>query len=215
MSPATRRSRPQAGISLVVTLVALVLLSLAALALMRNVDTTNLVAGNLAFKQATSAAADLGTETAIAWLQANNTGTALYDDSSGNGYYASSLSNLDVSGKSSNTLRAVADWNGDNCAWASGGYASCLRTSAAIAASGSSTRYLITRLCKTTGDPNAAGNGCAHPLAGGAGLSSKRGELKYGEDKRFATQTGPWFRIVVRADGPRNTVSYTESYVHF
>jgi Tfp pilus assembly protein PilX len=206
----------QAGISLVVTLVALVLLSLAAVALMRNVDTTNLVAGNLAFKQATTSAADLGTESAISWLQTNNTGLTLHDDSVNSGYYATSLTNLDVSGKSANAARALADWNGDNCAYASGGsYATCVRTSSAIASNGSTTRYLITRMCKTTGDPNAAGNGCARPVANSAGSSPKRGELKYGEDKRFATQSGPYFRIVVRAEGPRNTVSYTESYVHF
>ena len=26
---------------------------------------------------------------------------------------------------------------------------------------------------------------------------------------------GPYFRIIVRIEGPRNTVSYTESLVHF
>lgn len=213
LSPAASR---QAGISLVITLVALVMMSLAAVALMRNVDTTNLVAGNLAFKQATTSAADLGTESAITWLQNNNAGLTLYNDNTGSGYYATSLTNLDVGGKSSNAARALADWKGDNCAYAAGGsYAACVRTSAALTANGYTTRYLITRMCKTTGDPNAAGNGCARPVSNSAGQSPKRGELKYGEDKRFATPSGPYFRIVVRSEGPRNTISYTESYVHF
>lgn len=211
-----RSSARRAGIALVVTLVALVLLSLAAVALMRNVDTANLVAGNLAFKQATTSAADIGTESAIAWLQASNSGVTLYDDNPAMGYYATSLTNLDVSGKSANAARVVADWAGSNCAWAvAGSYANCVRTSTASSANGYTTRYLITRMCKTTGDPNASGNGCAGPLADDASASSKRGELKYGEDQRFGPNTRPYFRIVVRADGPRNTVSYTESYVHF
>lgn len=213
---ASKQAPSQSGISLVYTLVALVLLSLAAVALVRNVDTTNLVAGNLAFKQATTSAADLGAELAIAWLQSKNGDASLNDDSVADGYYASSLSSLDVSGKSGTNARAVADWKGDNCAWANAvGYAKCLRTSAPIGSNGATTRYLITRLCQTTGDPNASGNGCARPIADNAGASPKRGEIKYGEDKRFAGQTGPYFRIVVRSDGPRNTVSYTESYVHF
>ena len=204
------------GISLVVTLVALALLSLAAVALIRNVDTSNLVAGNLAFKQATTSAADLGVEAAINWLQTNNAGATLQNDDVSNGYYASSLSALDPSGNSSNAARALADWKGDRCAYASSGsFASCVQPSTARTVNGFSIRYLITRMCITTGDSGAAGNACARPVTGSAGDSFATGEIKYGEEKLSATKSGPYFRIVVRAEGPRNTVSTTESYVHF
>lgn len=58
----------QRGVVLIVTLIMLVAMTLAAIALMRSVDTTTVVAGNLAFQQAAYHAADAGTEQAIAYL---------------------------------------------------------------------------------------------------------------------------------------------------
>jgi hypothetical protein len=203
-------------------LIALVLMSLAAVGLIRMVDTSTLVVGNLAFKQSTTSAADAGTELAINWIQANGTATALYDDNPVSGYYASSLAELDVTGKSTSTARVLVDWNADNCAYASSGsYTRCVTPSAENSSNGYSTRYVITRMCVTTGDPNATNsangvpNGCAKPVSSSSNTSPKKGELKYGEDKRFATTAGPYFRIVVRSEGPRKTVSFTETYVHF
>ena len=210
------RIAAQTGVSLFIVLIALVLMSLAAVGLIRMVDTGNLVIGNLAFKQGTTSVADRAAEAAIAWLQANNSGVMLYTNNTTVGYYASSLSSLDVTGKSVSSARAVADWNGDNCAYAaSGSFTSCIKPSAASTTNGYTTRFLITRLCKTTGDPNDTGNGCAKPVSNGIGDPAKRGELKYGEDKRFAGTASPYFRIIVRSAGPRNTVSFTETYVHF
>lgn len=63
---ATRRE--QRGVSLVIALIALIAMTLAGLALIRAVDTTNLISGNLAFRQATLHATDVGVETAFATL---------------------------------------------------------------------------------------------------------------------------------------------------
>lgn len=212
----TAASRRQHGISLIIVLVALALMSLAAVGLIRNVDTGTLVVGNLAFKQGATAIADRASESAIAWLETNNSGATLFENNANSGYYATSLTNLDVAGKSSNAARSVVDWKGDGCAWATGGsYAACVSPAPAVTANGHTTRYLVTRMCKTTGDPNDTANSCAKPLVTSASLSGKRGELKYAEDKRFAQLVGPYFRIVVRSEGPRNTVSFTETYIHF
>ncbi len=80
----------QKGVVLFFALIALVVMSLAAVALIRSVDTNTLIAGNLAFKQSAMASADTGVETAIKWLDANQT-TALNNDNVNNGYYASPL----------------------------------------------------------------------------------------------------------------------------
>ena len=208
-------SRAPRGIALMVVLIALLLMSLAAVGLIRMVDTSNLVVGNLAFKQGTTSSADLASEGAITWLQ-TNAGATLFANNTNSGYYATSLTELDISGKSSIVTRVVVDWNGDNCAYAaSGSFATCIAPTAANSNNGYTTRYVITRMCKTTGDPNATGNGCAKPVSSAVSESPKKGELKYGEDKRFSTTAGPYFRVVVRAEGPRNTVSFTETYVHF
>lgn len=206
----------QRGVSLLIVLVALVVLSLAAVGLIRMVDTGTLIVGNVAFKQSTTSAADRATEDGITWLQNNNAGATLHANNAAKGYYASSLDELDITAKANRTTRVLVDWSGDKCAYApSTSYASCIAPKTGPASGGYSSQYVITRMCKTIGDPNATGNGCAKPISGASNESPKRGELKYGEDKRFAAIPGPYFRIVVRSVGPRNTVSFTETYVHF
>ena len=70
-------------------------------------------------------------------------------------------------------------------------------------------------MCRTEGDPNSTTNNCAKAIPAGGSQSPKRGELKYGDDKRFASVNGPYYRILVRTAGPKDTVSYTEAYVYF
>lgn len=208
-------TRPQRGISLMIVLIALILMSLAAVGLIRMVDTSTLVVGNLAFKQSTTVAADRTAEEAITWLNANS--GDLFNDKTADGYYASSLSALDITGNSTTAARALADWKNDDCAYATTGtFTSCINPKVATAApNGYTSQYLITRMCQTAGDPNATANTCAKPSSSSDPTTPKRGELKYGEDKRFGGTPSPYYRIIVRSEGPRNTVSYTETYVHF
>ena len=58
------RRRGQRGASLLVTLGALMLLAISAVAILRSVDTSTLLAGNLAFRQSAVVATDLGIEAA-------------------------------------------------------------------------------------------------------------------------------------------------------
>lgn len=213
--PEVRRSAER-GISLLIVLIALVLMSLAAVGLIRMVDTGNLIVGNLAFKQSTTAVADRASEQAITWLAANTTGATLNTTNVALGYYATSLVELDVTGKSTSSTRVLADWNDDNCAYAtSGTFASCISPSAEASAGGFTTRYVITRLCKTAGDPNDTSNSCVRPLSNSAGASPAKNSPDYTNYIRFGTTSGPYFRIVARSEGPQSTLSYTETYVHF
>jgi type IV pilus assembly protein PilX len=61
----------QRGMVLFFALVALVVMSLAAVALIRSVDTSTMIAGNLAFRQSASTSSDSGVESAITWLSAS------------------------------------------------------------------------------------------------------------------------------------------------
>ena len=67
MSPIARAR--QKGAVLFIALIVLVAMSLAGIALIRSVDTTNLIAGNLAFKQGATLGGDWGAEQARTWLQ--------------------------------------------------------------------------------------------------------------------------------------------------
>lgn len=215
--------RAERGVTLFVALIAVVALSLAAIALIRSIDTGTLVIGNLGFKQDTTRASDQAAEQAIAWIAANLGGTALQSDISAQGYYASSLDALDPTGtRSSSTTRALVDWNNDNCAWAAagsfGGGCFGARAANAVTVAGADayqvqTSYIITRLCPATGSDS--GMNCAKPAPGAANEGSKRSGIDYSEYTRFTAGASPYYRIVVRTVGARNTVSYTETIVHF
>jgi Tfp pilus assembly protein PilX len=216
----SRAGRRERGVSLLFALIALVALALASVALVRSVDTGALVIGNLGFKQDATATADQVANQAMDWLAAEsaaNGGLALYADSIPDGYYATSLDALDPTGNgSTDKSRALVDWSGDGCAYAAAGsFATCLDPSAAKAGGQNAGRWIITRLCKTTGAPGAAGNSCAVPLTKVA-VESGGGECKYGNCARFGPGSGgPYFRIIVRSVGARGTVSFTESIVYF
>lgn len=208
----------QRGLSLIVVLLALVTMAFAAVALIRSIDTGTLIMGNLSFKKAATASSDQSVDTAVAWIQANLSGATLNTNATANGYYATSLSSLDPSGNANDATRARVDWAGDNC----GGCVSadsclaCMTPSASTTTSdGYSHSYVITRMCKTEEDPNATTNSCVLPTTTSAGVSPKKGELKYGDNVRFTNSGSPYFRIIVRTSGPRNTATITETYVHF
>ena len=77
----------QHGVVLFFALIALVAMSLAAVALIRSVDTNSLIAGNLSFKQSSILSADRGVETAIAWVKGRSQ-NSLKLNAPANGYYA-------------------------------------------------------------------------------------------------------------------------------
>lgn len=223
--------RRQDGLTLIVVLIAIASISLAAVTLVRSVDTGTLVLGNLGFKRATTAVTDNGLETATAWLidRLASAPTELYDSRCAEGcsaqdsttaYYATSLDGLDISGNSKATDRVLIDWEDDGCAYAvAGSFANCLAASPAVSANGYSSRYVLMRVCKTVGDPNVSGNNCARPTSmAAASRQINKGGLDYGRHSVLTSTGGAglsalMFRIVVRARGPRNTVSYTETYL--
>lgn len=208
---ARRRER---GVVLLIALIVLVAMTLAGLALVRSVDTGNVVAGNLAFKGGATMAGDAGTEAAIAYLTPKNGTTATYNDDATSGYYATSQDLLDLTGASNDPTRALVDWDNNNCNGAAA--SACIKPSDTIvdAATGNTVRYIITRLCQTSGDANSTSNSCVTYTVTGS-TSPKRGELKYGDDKRFEPLPAVYYRITSRVKGPRNTISFVQTLVHF
>jgi type IV pilus assembly protein PilX len=209
-----------AGVSLLFAMLTLVGLSLAAVALVRAIDTGALVIGNLGFKQDTTAFAEQASEEAIAWLGANIAGNSLEGDIPVQGYYATSHEELDATGAdAARTTRAVVDWNGNDCAaptYASGSFSGgCLKPVASATVGGRSTQFLITRLCATTGSAVDPANSCAVPLKSGSSASPNRGSVDYASARFAQPAAGPYFRIHVRSSGARNSVTFTEALVHF
>ena len=208
----------QQGSALIFALMTLVALMLAAVALVRSVDTGSRVLGNLGFKQDATAAADKATSAAIATLG----GIDLNSNLAGGVYYATSLDSLDTTGQQIQpgapgyTTRAVVNWDIDNCAYAPSPAVCAVTPSAPITIDANTTaRYFVTRLCLTAGDPTAAGNTCPRPLRSSSSAAPPKGSLDYAHYERFAGVSGPYYRIVVRVVGARGTTSFTETIVHF
>jgi len=194
----------QKGFSLFITLIALLVMSLAATALIRSVDTNTVIAGNLAFKQTATASADTAVETAIAWLQTNNNGTTLNNSVLSNGYVAS-------------TTNATTDPIGV-AYWDSVAASACLISSTGGCVSGSGTArtdvagnqaaYIIQRLCASTGAPSGAS--C---IVSAGAVNSPGGTIGTTKAVNSVLATQIYYRILVRVTGPRNTASYVQAIV--
>lgn len=198
-----RTARRQDGVVLIVALVVLVVMTLAGIALMRSMDTSTAIAGNMAFKQAATNAADAGIESAIAWLENSNAVNGLNQSNTAAGYLASTANNanLPLGEKFWTTLSASGVCNlnkfGQGCI-----------PSAEANANGNQLSYMIQRLCSATGSANGAG--CA--VVAGTVVSSGNNEGA-GEEQLSSSFSTVYYRITVRVVGPRNSVSYVQSMV--
>ncbi|HOY70459.1 MAG TPA: hypothetical protein PL131_07420 [Methylotenera sp.] len=174
----------QKGVVLFFSLIALVAMSLAAVALIRSVDTNSMISGNLGFKQSTMYSSDAGINTAMTWLNANP--TLLNNNSAANGYFASSAI--------PSTAQAFVDANG---------------VGDTTDSQGNTIRYVVNRMCNAAGAPNP-------PV-----VTCLRGPVSTMQnDNGLATQTlgSPQptiiYRITARVTGPKNTVSYVQTFVY-
>ncbi len=201
------------GASLLVALVVLVMMSMGALAMVRAVSTSLLVAGNFAFRQAAVLASERGSEAAIAWLSAHIDTADILDGQPAAGYYAHLIPGLDLTGNAGNGA-ATVDWIDDHCAAHDG--LPCVQPSPVLPAdpAGHVVRFLIERLCRVAGSPEAASNSCQrHRSAQGGSLN--HGQISYGASKHFQPVNAVYYRITVHVLGPRGTKAFTQTLVHF
>lgn len=204
-SPKVRPSRRagQRGVVMMVALVVLVVMTLAGIGLMRSMDTTNLIAGNMAFKQAATHSSDSGIETAIGWLEANNSGAFLDSSIPVVGYSASTPNNAALP-------LGEAFWSNMSASGVcnlpmAGGVCSASPTQNA---SGNQVSFMIQRLCAATGNRN----GAACSIVKGSLVSTGNNEGP-GEEGLTANASAVYYRVTVRVVGPRNAVSYVQAIV--
>jgi type IV pilus assembly protein PilX len=205
----------QRGVVLFIALIALVVMSLAAVALIRSVDTNTLIAGNLAFKQSALVSSDRGAETALAWLDAASSssmcaacalGADLNADNStnaDNGYYATYLTpNLEDPA----VLKASATWDEAKTA-----YAVAPDIASGTGDDGNNIRYIVQRMCRQAAAPSA--DICLFGQATqGNGSKIVKDHTKAGAI--ISSQESPVYRITVKVTGPKSTVSYAQTYVY-
>lgn len=192
--------KEQKGVVLLIALIVLVAMTLGGIALVRSVDLTNIIAGNLAFRQAATHSADRGIETAIAWLEA--AGVLLESDQPAEGYSANGNA---VARSPDPGNPAIDTWEEF---WPTLEAANRVRTLAADVA-GNTVSLVIDRMCSSPGNPVTGGANCS----GSAVISSAQGNAEEGGEVGVSAPVGVYYRITTRVVGPRNTVSFVQAIV--
>lgn len=196
--PAPLIPQHQKGVVLFITLIVLVAMTLAGIALVRSVATTTLIAGNLSFQQSATMSGDTGIETAVSWLETNNTGTTLYQNNLPQGYVAAKQD--PAVGQS---------WD---AFWANQLVPSGQIRTLAQDVAGNTVSYVIHRMCSPTIPqpfaPTSVGANCASSPATISGSGSKSAGIV-----QLQSSSQSYYRITSRIAGPRNTVSYVQAIV--
>lgn len=183
----------QQGLVLVVTLLALVIMMLASVALIRSTDTNLQIAGNMAFKR------DLinQAERAIPQIQKlfktgvlSNEGQR-FSSKPGSNYYATVEASNDSGIPTKLLDGTIAIGNVNNIIDVN---------------SGVTIRYIIDRMCLKDGSPDADDNMGACTKAG-----TTDGEGGGGMGEKTITKTSPIYRMTLRINGPRNTEAFLQT----
>ena len=188
-----RHAGRERGVVLFVALIVMVVMSIAAITLIRSVDTTNRVIGNLAFRQAAIQPAALAVEDAAQalFLDQNKTASVLIPnkdaDLPARNYYASWQKTDDANGIPSELQKKSNFTLGQK-----------LQDNA-----GNEIRYVIERMCVQPGSP----------LVDNCDLMPPKQQPGQTTNKDSAVVLGrvPFYRVTIRVDGPQNTVSFMQA----
>ncbi|HEX4333669.1 MAG TPA: hypothetical protein VH040_16145 [Usitatibacter sp.] len=195
--------RGERGVVLLIALIVLVAMTLAALGMMRSLDTGTIVAGNIGYREAAVASADSGVEAARAWLLANQ--TTLNADNPSAGYYSTRQDSLDFTGNLTEGGHDGVNWDGTDSSQTTAAFAV-----GAVDSSGNTVYYLIHRLCRLTGTINATPQTCAFATSMGSGSTQASPDYSsFG----LTTTNQVYYRITVRVNGAKNTVAYVQAMV--
>jgi type IV pilus assembly protein PilX len=183
------RCRKQHGVSLIIALIALVAMTLAGLALIRSADTSNVVSGNLAFREASLHATDVGVETALTTLAtiATSSPDTSYPAGCAVGacnYYPTIQSAVTPAG-----VPTVIDWTAVPNTTVDSSYA---------------LQYVIDRLCDGPTPVTDIAGKCMN-LTGTSVGSKKAGAVS------FTSASQVYYRVTVRVVGPRNSTSIVQA----
>lgn len=199
--PLTKHHKQQHGIILFIALIALVVMSLAAVALIRSVDTNTLIAGNISTKQSAIVSADSGLETALTWLGSVAPAT-LEVDSAANaalGYYATQATDPTTLSWNATDSRPASDASGNI-------------DSSGMDKSGNTIRYVIQRMCRNSGATDPGNCLFGAPVVGGSSQVVKDATGACGNCT--STSQSIMYRVTARVTSTKNTVSYIQAFVY-
>ena len=200
-----RRSLPpvpsaasQRGVVLFIALIVLVAMTLAGIALVRSVDTSNIIAGNLAFKQGTTQAADVGIEAAFDALPAIVASSldTVVTGSTGTYWYYPTRRVHDAKGVPTTKEYDGTAGTGTPINWSS--------VPKATTVAGNEVRIVIDRLCQGPPPVTDLEAKCFSEPGTGGGTKKVGGVV-------FSATTKVFYRVTARVSGPRNSVSMVQA----
>lgn len=195
----------QHGAVLIIALLALVAITMSALALMRTRDTTTLIAGNMAFRKMAVAGADRAVELARTWLLANE--TTLASSKPADGFYALFPPDLDITGFQSKDNTNDISWDASG----SQPYKAKVVNVTPDATTGLQLSYIIFRLCANDNKAATATDCAAYEASADTSQSSKTVSSYGGGALTGSRQV--YYRIIARARGAKNTTSFVETII--
>lgn len=186
----------QRGVVLFIALIALVTIMLAAVALVRSVDTSSLVAGNIAFRRAATSSGDGGLESAITWLAAQSVADVAtlpaergLNITNGLQGYDANLVNFIIASPDSWTDQLSASAGRDT--------------------GGNDVRYRIERMCSASEGIEPVKENCVFSDA-----ESQTDSMATGGQRVEKSGASVMYRVTTRVTGPRNTVSYIQAFIY-
>lgn len=193
------RAHRQRGVVLFVALIAMVILSLAGVALVRSVDTSTGVAGNIAYRQASIAAVNDAIENSVNAVFKAKTIPSQTTAHMPSHYYASIQPNEKANGVPD---VLAGDYAAMNTKYSGAG----LPTPVADPVSGVEVRWVIERVCNTDGGLTTATCDTLPPKVAPAGTDNKY--------KPIPLPPIPNFRVTVRVDQTAtNTLTYAQAFL--
>lgn len=208
MNNRTWLRRGERGASLLVSLGALMLLAISAVAILRSVDTSTLLAGNLAFRQSAVVATDMAIESARTFVA---------------GLTAEELNNPANASKPVAATSAYPYWS----VWQTGFNPETYdwddqAMTLADSVQGNSVSFVVHRMCEfnNAGIGSEMGsflnpaNNCVRVVASSGCLNSAQAGSYDQANFQCVTAGGVYYRVTARARGPRGTTSYVQVMLH-
>lgn len=182
--------RRQSGVVLVISLIVLVALTLAGIALVRSTDTANLISGNMAFRMAALQAVDTGVEAAFAGITgAGGFAAAPTVEKTTSGGKYSPILLADVA---PNDGVPDVDWSG----------------LPGTDVSGNTVRWIVERMCSDNVSAPSDLEARCSVVPNALTMSFKQGELT-----PSANALSVAYRVTIRVEGPKNTIVVSQSVI--
>lgn len=186
-------ARPQRGIVMFIALIAMVVLSLAGIGVVRSVDTSASVAGNIAFRQASIVAVNRAIEESVDAIYKSKTIADFNADDLPHNYYAS----LQAGEKPDGTPAVLAG------PYPPSGFTLAYYTDPTT---GLEVRHIIERVCNAPGAQTVGRCDLLPPKVSPAGTDN--------EYKRIPIPSIPNYRVSVRVDLPNtNTTTVAQGFL--